>query len=775
MLSDRAPAGKSFPHPAYRLSLEFLEGRVLLTSYSIMDLGTLGGDSSAAYDINSSNQVVGYAKSSTGADRAFLFQDANNNHIVDSGEMHNLGSLPDYASSYAHAINNNGVIVGRLLTSANAQKAVRFQTTAEPTDLGMGTGSTAYDVNINGDIVGASFVGPSYLAAHRAPNGQVTNLGALGGGFPYSEAFAINDSGTIVGYASTDTGDSAFVLPVGGSMSAIGFANQPHFFEYDYAWGINNSGQVVGEGFNSFAQYHAFRYDNGNFTDLGVPAGFTATQALAINNSGIIVGHGKNAANQGRAFIFIDGVALDLNSLVSPDSGWTLTKARSINDNGYIVGEGISPSGQTHAFLLAPPPAPLTINGDQNTLDQDDTIILRRSAIDSSLVEVFLNSPAPTSSFIATENIHLFVNSGGGNDQIILDFSNGSPLPAGGTSIDGQATGADVLHIIGSSGPDNINIGGAQISFGSAAANFANIESIQVDGGEGDDAFVIDESLPFMPLVSGNAGDDSLTINSGVYTLVSDASASSIEQLALHSSATLNLDHSQHLSSLTVDGTARMNLLPNGSHFIRAGQLTVGGSATVDLSDNDLIIDTTSPDSVLETVTALIRSARNVEPRWGGVGLTSSAAASSVITGLAALVNNDGSGQAFRTSLSGEALATNSVLVLYTYTGDLDANGAIDNTDYALIDQGYIQKLIGYHWGDIDYSGGPPDADDLFYIDRAFYNQSGPLISDLPLAPLSENNVETGSTTPASSYEASPFSSKKRIKFRRHSKSVLAI
>src|SRR5215212_4391424 len=92
--------------------IEFLENRLLLAFYTITDLGTLGGASSYAYDINDSNQVVGYAKVATGADRAFLFKDANGNHLADAGEMVNLGTLAGYSSSYAYAINNNGIIVG---------------------------------------------------------------------------------------------------------------------------------------------------------------------------------------------------------------------------------------------------------------------------------------------------------------------------------------------------------------------------------------------------------------------------------------------------------------------------------------------------------------------------------------------------------------------------------------------------------------------------------------------------------------------------------------
>ncbi len=706
--------------------VDSLESRVLLTFYSITDLGTLGGANSYGYDINRNNYVVGYAQLPTGVNRAFLFKDANNNGIAEGGEMVNLGILAGYTASYAYAINDNGQIVGTAVTAANARKAVQFQTTGNPTDLVMGTGSSAYDVNIHGEIVGASLAGQKYFAVYRSPTGAVTDLGSLSSsGTVRSEAFAINASGTIAGYSNTDAGDSAFMRPPGGSLTAIGFPNQPLFFEYGYAWGINAVGQIVGEGFNSDGQYHGFRYDGGTVIDLGAPSGFTTSQALAINNNGQIVGQGKNSAGQARAVLFSGDVAYDLNELIPLNSGWTLTKAASINDNGYIVGQGISPSGQTHAFLLTPATNVLTIWGDQDMPDEDDTIILRRSSTDASLVEVFVNNDTtiPTSTFVVGDYIHVFVNGGGGNDRAVLDFSAGAPIPGGGVSVDGQSGSGDSLQLIGTSSADSMGVGASNISLGAYGGTFSNIEGMEVDGGGGDDTIALNASLPFSPAFSGGDGSDTLSINGGTQMLSADAGASSLENITVQNSAILNLDSSQHLSSLSVGGKALVNLLAQGSRFIRVNDLTVASGATLDLSNNDLIIDNASVDSVLAMVTSLVSSARNEKTRWGGTGLTSSAAASSSLTGLAAVINNDGWGSPIRSDLLGESLNTNMVLVVYTYDGDVDVSGTINADDYAVIDQGFIQKLTGYRWGDVNYSGGAINSDDYFSVDRAFSGQ----------------------------------------------------
>src|SRR5688572_10467224 len=91
---------------------EPLEARRLMVAYRLVDLGTLGGANSFAYDVNDSGVVVGYANNAAGQERAFRFFDANGNNDADPGEMAALGVLPGHAHSYAFGINNDGDNVG---------------------------------------------------------------------------------------------------------------------------------------------------------------------------------------------------------------------------------------------------------------------------------------------------------------------------------------------------------------------------------------------------------------------------------------------------------------------------------------------------------------------------------------------------------------------------------------------------------------------------------------------------------------------------------------
>jgi probable HAF family extracellular repeat protein len=71
-----------------------------------IDLGTLGGEASTAYDINDRGQIVGTANTSSGAGHAFLYE---------NGKMQDLGRLG--VSAQALGINNKGQIVGQALVN----------------------------------------------------------------------------------------------------------------------------------------------------------------------------------------------------------------------------------------------------------------------------------------------------------------------------------------------------------------------------------------------------------------------------------------------------------------------------------------------------------------------------------------------------------------------------------------------------------------------------------------------------------------------------------
>jgi probable HAF family extracellular repeat protein len=294
---------------------------------SIVDLGTLGGDSATAYAVNGLGQVVGTSNTEPGSSACAACA-IRHAFLWDAGKMTDLGARTGAATG----INDAGQIVG-IYSKPEGDTSGFLYSLGVTTPMGQVPHGAVTAIDNAGQMAGnLPADGASVRQAFLWNSGKVTMLGALGGSG--SEARAINDLGQVVGSAwlKGDSAIHAFIYSGAGltDLGTLGGKNSQ-------ALGINNAGQVVGASQTAGGWLvHAFMWDARVMTDLGA-GGAMESGAEAINNLGQIVGWATTPAGQPHAVLWNHGKMVDLNELAPVPSGTVLEKATGINDAGGIA------------------------------------------------------------------------------------------------------------------------------------------------------------------------------------------------------------------------------------------------------------------------------------------------------------------------------------------------------------------------------------------------------------------------------------------------------
>jgi probable HAF family extracellular repeat protein len=287
----------------------FHESAFLYKDGKMIDLGSLGIPGSNGFGITgdegkdtrdrdererqreirvTGEATVGERGPSLGEIHAFLYED---------GFMKDLGLLPGGSFSVGQGVNRSGEVAGQ---ADNAKGALRAFLYKDGTMLDLGTlggpSAEAFGINDRGDVTGVATKatgGDAFL--YR--DGKMIDLGTFPGGQP-SFALAINNARQITGFAGTAGSAFHAFLWSNGKMIDLGVLPTG---ETSSGYAINSSGQVAGVAdvlISSSHQYvnHAFLYSDGKMQDLNtlIPpnSGWILQGARGINDRGEIVGEG---------------------------------------------------------------------------------------------------------------------------------------------------------------------------------------------------------------------------------------------------------------------------------------------------------------------------------------------------------------------------------------------------------------------------------------------------------------------------------------------------
>jgi GH18 family chitinase len=275
------------------------------------------------------------------------------------------------------------------------------------------------------------------------------------------------------------------------------------------------------------------------------------------------------------------------------------------------------------------------------------------------------------------------------------------------------------------------------------SAPAASVSSIVFTGTSGNDSLNVNGFVTVPITFTGTAGGND-TVGFSAYGPATPASAmldgdlGSNVTAVVYANATANFNATQHLASLKINDGGAARMTADGGRALVTKALTLAGTGTLDLNDNNLIIDytTTTP---LPAVQSLINAARS-GGTWTGSGITSSSAKNNPThnTTLGAMEASEFKNLYGASALfDGESIDSTAVLVKYTYYGDTDFNGQVNFDDYVRTDSGFNNHMSGWLNGDFD-GNGQVNFDDYVLIDLAFNTHGSALRHVHPLPVLGE-------------------------------------
>ena len=235
--------------------------------------------------------------------------------------------------------------------------------------------------------------------------------------------------------------------------------------------------------------------------------------------------------------------------------------------------------------------------------------------------------------------------------------------------------------------------------------------AFQVDAGA---ALIFRGGLHDLAAGSSVTGEGRVVVSTGQVNLAGTAGPDLTMEVS--NLGTLNFSGSEHLKALNIP-SGNAVLTPGDPKVLVTRSLTVNTSnGRLDLTDNDLIVDYAggtpyTPSPQLENIKAWI-TAGYAGMSWAGKGIISSAAAANPISLGVGYAQNDMLFAPYHV-FSGEPVDSSTILVKFTYNGDLNLDGRVDDNDVTFFNLFYDGGITASHyWNEGDIFGYDGRVDD---------------------------------------------------------------
>ena len=323
--------------------------------YQIYDIGVIqvGDKASQGLGVSRAGIAVGRSLANSGS-QAFTW-------TLNSGLV-GLPNLAGRSYSVSNNANDSGTVVGTGATTAfgSGRLPVIWQD-GVVSQLPLPVGQTLGDAN----SVNASNVAVGSVNAGSDQRGVIYDGGSATiitqttpDGSYFLTAFGINDSGRIVGqgidpvHAARNVG---IAYDIGQSM-AFDVGALPGM-NGALAFGVSNTGYIVGSSmFNQGSGMPFIWSDQGGIVGIPLVAGASQGSASAVNSAGWVVG--TDSGNFAVPFLYDGTTSYRLADLIPPNSGWdlstnTFSSAQGISEDNVIVGTGVH-DGNIRAYAMIP-------------------------------------------------------------------------------------------------------------------------------------------------------------------------------------------------------------------------------------------------------------------------------------------------------------------------------------------------------------------------------------------------------------------------------------